>query len=209
MSCSPLPFDEDATCSPLLAQLQEAGAFDSFEGMFSDTDPWAVPPLSPDDVSGLDSQDDVLYAPIAAPAVQPSTALPSVPLVVIDDSDSDGDSGSGTDVDIDDDEGPCFALTMPDGASLRFSNTLAAIHAFQCYLLDGGHVFLHRGDLAAAFSKDGLLGCLSGARTQTRRFLQVLAQEGLAVHAAYWAALRPQVLSLIATARAGAKLARA
>jgi hypothetical protein len=143
-------------------------------------------------------------------------AAPDVLYVVIDDSEIetevDEDMGGGSDSGSDRllaRDGTCFTVIMPDGVSLRFTNALAAMHAFQCYVLDGGHVLARRGDLAAAFSKDGILGCLSGARTQTRRFQQVLAREGLAVHAVAWAGLRQQALDLIASARALAEVMRA
>ena len=161
----------------------------------------------------------VPVAPAAAVApVAPFAAVAVVPLVVIDDSGSDSDEDMGSDSDDFEDgrpyaalrrrlaidrDGDCiFAVAMPDGVALRFSNISAALHAFQCYCLDRDGLMLQRPDLAAAFSKDGDLGWLSGARTQAHRFQQVLLREGLTVRAEGWALLQEGFLHVVVLARA-------
>jgi hypothetical protein len=157
----------------------------------------------------------VIPAAVVSPAVAAVVLAPEVPLVVIDDSDSGSDEGNSGNVDdgrpyvalrrrlaIDRDGDCIFSVTMPDGAPLRFSNISAALHAFQCYCLDREGLMLQRPDLAVAFSKDGDLGWLSGARTQAHRFQLVLAREGLAVHADAWAQLQEGLLHVVVLARA-------
>lgn len=121
-----------------------------------------------------------------------------LPVIVIDDSDNsdDGSDGSEDDklvsaeerrrvacLDLAFNSCAVFYADMPDRSMLPFRSCLAAWHAAQLYYARGGP----RPNLAAKFAADGVLGSLSGARTQRRYFLKMLQQEGVEIDNASWA----------------------
>ena len=102
-----------------------------------------------------------------------------------------------------------FRVCMPDGVSLAFGSSMAAVCAHQCYFLRGpaasaAHLapMKTRPDLAAQFAKDGKLGGAAGARTLHRQWKRLLRREGEALNTFAWAYMRMSVMSLVLQAHA-------
>jgi hypothetical protein len=91
-----------------------------------------------------------------------------------------------------------FYVDMPDGVRLRFTNCLAAWYARRCYYAAGGA----RADLAALFTAEGQLGCMSSTRALRRNYLRLLQKEGVQERKQAWADAQQEAMLLAICERA-------
>ena len=91
-----------------------------------------------------------------------------------------------------------FSFTLPGGVTERFSTCQAALQAYKCFFLLGGH----RPDLAKTFTTTGKFAHVNGARVLQRKFIRLLRKEGLTVDAAAWAQFRTDATTSVVCARA-------
>jgi hypothetical protein len=91
-----------------------------------------------------------------------------------------------------------FGFQLPGGVTERFSTCQAALLAYKCFFLRGGH----RPDLASKFSTTGKFAHVNGARVLHRKFIRLLRKEGLSVDAAAWTQFQTDATTSVVCARA-------